>query len=322
MNQNYRQRAASWLANSSLLKSARQLHESSPNDWILDGRFSSKFKTNLYLILNDYGKGLFPPKRTSRESAFDVEMTAQVDDQGRQSPEVIRSGIGKPFNYPLHMLRHYFWSYTQLLERLEALGVTPPARILETGCGFGWTTEFLALRGYDALGASLVPQDIAQARKRVDSIRAKGLECRLDFVASPMEDISRTLGAGKKTAHGFDAAFCLEALHHAFDWKASLRSMTECLKPGGHLLVCSEPPALHTFICYRSASILKTPEIGFERGAIEGFMRELGYENIQSARPVRIEKVRDGWKRLSPFTFDGGSMMARSRWIVGKKKVK
>jgi 2-polyprenyl-3-methyl-5-hydroxy-6-metoxy-1,4-benzoquinol methylase len=309
-----------WLANSALLRSAKQLHERSPSDWLLDGKFISKFKTNLYLILKDYGAGLFPPRRASQADTFKIERTAQVNDDGSQNPEIIRGGMGKPFNYPIHMLRHYFWSYLELVERLESLGIFSPARILETGCGFGWTSEFLALRGYSVVGTTLVPQDVALAKKRAESIRKKGLECRLDFVAAPMEEVSQALGVNNRTSPGFDAVFCLEALHHTHDWRASLRSMTECLKPGGWLLACSEPPTLHTWICYRSASILKTPEIGFPRGAIEGCLRDLGYTDIQTARPVRIDKVCDGWKYCAPFTFDNGSLMARSSWIMGRKK--
>src|SRR5262245_19051495 len=46
-----------------------------------------------------------------------------------------------------------------------ALLPDPPARVLDLGCGTGWTSAFLARRGYDVLGVDIAPEMIRLARR-------------------------------------------------------------------------------------------------------------------------------------------------------------
>ena len=39
-----------------------------------------------------------------------------------------------------------------------------PARVLDLGCGTGWTSTFLALRGYTVVGQDIAPDMLSLAR--------------------------------------------------------------------------------------------------------------------------------------------------------------
>ena len=128
-------------------------------------------------------------------------------------------------------------------------------------------------------GTSISPTEIGDAQKRIASVRAKGLATPLRFEVAPMESVAETLGARDT----FDVVFVYEALHHAFDWRAAIRSSYEALKPGGWLLLCQEPNVLHTLRSYRVARLSNTHEIGFSKQELIDGLHAAGLKNIVSA---------------------------------------
>ncbi|HEY8047945.1 MAG TPA: class I SAM-dependent methyltransferase, partial [Ramlibacter sp.] len=56
-------------------------------------------------------------------------------------------------------------------ENLVGLGTimqllpAPPARVLDLGCGAGWTSTFLGMRGYHVTGQDIAPDMLALARE-------------------------------------------------------------------------------------------------------------------------------------------------------------
>src|SRR5262249_55013037 len=109
-----------------------------------------------------------------------------------------------------------------------ALLPPPPARVLDAGCGTGWTSRFLARRGYDGVGLDISPDMVLQA----DQARA---EEGLDNVRFVVGDYEAVPFAGE-----FDAALFYDALHHAEDEDAAVRMVHRALRPGG-VCVASEP---------------------------------------------------------------------------------
>lgn len=100
----------------------------------------------------------------------------------------------------------------------------PPARVLDLGCGGGWTSVFLARHGYSVVGQDIAPDMIAVAERNRDA--AGPLD--LSFVVSDYESL--------EFRDAFDAALFYDALHHAEDPAAALASAYRALKPGGVLL--------------------------------------------------------------------------------------
>lgn len=210
--------------------------------------------------------------------------------------DVAEANLRKPFWYG-DFERKYLREFCLLCRCLQRCDIAPPARIMELGCGHGWTTEFLATMGYEMMGTSIVEEDIMYSRKRIGSLQAKGLKCVLQFKTSPMESVADQVGPKGY----YDAVFVFEALHHAFDWREAIQSASECLKPGGWLLLCNEPNLVHTFSSYRAARLSNTHEIGMSRRQLMDQMRKCGLTKV----------VNMG----SPWHF-----WIKPHWICGQKK--
>ena len=111
----------------------------------------------------------------------------------------------------------------------------PPASIMDFGCGGGWTSIFLAMRGYRVIGQDIAPDMIELA---LENRARNGLTSdRVDFVCSDFESLE---GAGD-----FDGAIFFDCLHHADDEALAIRTAFAALKPGG-LLITHEPGEGHS----------------------------------------------------------------------------
>jgi SAM-dependent methyltransferase len=110
-----------------------------------------------------------------------------------------------------------------------------PARILDLGCGGGWTSVFFARAGYDVVGQDIAPDMVALAQ---ENAAHHGLTDRLSFVCSDFE----SLGMDDQ----FDAAVFFDSLHHAEDEQLAIRAAYNALKPGG-VLITHEPGDGHSF---------------------------------------------------------------------------
>jgi SAM-dependent methyltransferase len=108
----------------------------------------------------------------------------------------------------------------------------PPGRLLDLGCGTGWTSAFLARRGYAVTGQDIAPDMVAAAR---ESSARQGL-AGIEFIVSDYEALSFD--------STFDCALFFDSLHHAVDEEAALRGAFRALRPGG-ILVTHEPGEGH-----------------------------------------------------------------------------
>lgn len=150
----------------------------------------------------------------------------EIDYLRRIGPDAATHAINKPF------------SDAQCGRLLMELGAVmsllppPPARLLDAGCGTGWTSRFLARRGYLVTGLDIAEDMIAGARQNQPGERLENLT----FVAADYEDA--------RFDNEFDVVMFFESLHHAEDERAALRMAYRALKPGG-LLLTSEPGRGH-----------------------------------------------------------------------------
>ena len=123
---------------------------------------------------------------------------------------------------------HYLHETAAILSLLPP----PPARLLDLGCGAGWTSRFFARSGYDVVGVDICPDMIRHAER----MRLRDGLDNLQFVVSDYEELS--------FAGTFDAAVFFDALHHAVDEGLAVRKAFAALRPGGRC-VTSEPGAGH-----------------------------------------------------------------------------
>jgi SAM-dependent methyltransferase len=141
----------------------------------------------------------------------------------------VRHALDKPYSDPSCGM--YLRDIGCILDLLPP----PPARLLDLGCGSGWTSVLFARRGYDVVGQDIASDmiDLAEQNKSragLDNIRF--LVCDYENLPFDAE---------------FDAAVFNESLHHAVDEEAALRSAYRALKPGG-ICVTNEPGEGHAAV--------------------------------------------------------------------------
>ena len=151
----------------------------------------------------------------------------EIDYMKNIGDEGARAAFDKPFS-------HFTCSKNLVdLGIIMALLPTPPARLLDLGCGTGWTSAFFARRGYRVVGQDIAPDMIEYAERNRVRYEASDLE----FVLSDYESLNFT--------DPFDCAVFYDSLHHAVDERAALESVHRALRPGG-VLITHEPGAGHS----------------------------------------------------------------------------
>jgi ubiquinone/menaquinone biosynthesis C-methylase UbiE len=134
--------------------------------------------------------------------------------------------LNKPFRHG-ECLR-----YLNDLIRVMSLLPDPPKRVLDLGVGTGWTTMFLAKRGYHVVGQDICGDLIGVA----EQVRELYGSPPATFVVQDYESMPYR--------EEFDAAVFYDALHHAEDERAALAGVFAALRPGG-VCVTLEPGAGH-----------------------------------------------------------------------------
>jgi SAM-dependent methyltransferase len=134
---------------------------------------------------------------------------------------------GKPFSDP--RCGCYLADLGALLLLLEPA----PRRILDLGCGTGWTSRFLARAGYQVTGIDIATEAIVVARELAAAEGVTGVEFSVG-------DYESATAAGE-----FDYVLFYDALHHAEDEVAAVRAAWRALKPGGAMF-CFEPGSGHS----------------------------------------------------------------------------
>lgn len=178
--------------------------------------------------------------------------------------------------------------------RLDGILARPDARVLDVGCGHGWSSIALA-RAY--------PRALVEG---ID-VDAPSIEAAQRHAAG-MPAVTFTLLRGESLSAGrestADIAFIFEALHDMPDPVGVLRSIRTALRPGGVLVVMDEAVAdafapdgdeverimygYSLLICLPDS--MSTPgSIGtgtvMRRSTLEGYAREAGYAAV-SVLPI------------------------------------
>lgn len=154
-------------------------------------------------------------------------------------PEALQLSLDKPFSVDgrATLLMEIGAVIAQLPE--------PPARVLDLGCGTGWTSAFLARCGYEVVGVDLSPEAI-------DVASAHFARPGLSYLAHDFDQpLPAELGA-------FDAAVFFDALHHAGDERLPLGTAARALRPAGVCVIC-EPGRGHA---HSEASLLASETFG------------------------------------------------------------
>lgn len=172
--------------------------------------------------------------------------------------------LHKPFSDPVNVgsLLHDIAAVFTLLP-------TPPAKILDLGCGSGWTSSFYAKAGYDVTGVDISPDAVKAARKHFADIP------NLKFINKDYDEI--------KFKDAYDAVIFFDSLHHAESEVAALSAAYSALKPGGILIAC-EPGVGHSTSPSSIEAIKKygVNEKDMPPKLLRRFLKEAGFSSINT----------------------------------------
>ncbi|HET7228638.1 MAG TPA: class I SAM-dependent methyltransferase [Longimicrobium sp.] len=130
--------------------------------------------------------------------------------------------------------------YNAYYERPAVLASLPPVdgkRILEAGCGAGWYTEQLLLRGARVTALDASASLVDHTRRRIASLGADASERGEARVADLREPLAFAPDAS------FDGIVSALVMHYLRDWSVPVAEFRRVLKPGGWFLFSTHHPA-------------------------------------------------------------------------------
>lgn len=162
----------------------------------------------------------------------------------------------------------------------------PPGRLVDLGCGPGWTSRMYAAAGYEVLGLDICPEMIELSRKAGPDMPNLHYE---------LWDYTEPLPFGE-----FDLAVIYDALHHATDEAAVVRNVYAALAEGG-LLITAEPGAGHsqTELSRKTIGLFGTTEKDMPFTGQRQLMLAAGFKGIEqylrlSELPLEAVQTEEG----------------------------
>jgi SAM-dependent methyltransferase len=126
-----------------------------------------------------------------------------------------------------HVTFHELFAF---LDVLLAADLAPGARVLDVGCGPGWTSHYLGKMGFTVLGLDVSEEMLEFARTRVEAEPFPPYPRRRLDVSFLVHDIEAA-PLGEPAGEPYHFALVDSALHHFVDPVAALRHLGESLRP-------------------------------------------------------------------------------------------
>ena len=150
----------------------------------------------------------------------------------------IRSKVDEPlFFVPGQTSPFAPWAPHFTLYLIHLFGVSAPLLnlqagevVIDSGCGYAWTTEWLHRSGFDAIGVDICRTYLDVAQKRMGANRPH-------LIVADVENLPLAPSAAK-------AVFAYESFHHVPDRHRALRQFERALQDGG-VVVLAEPGSAH-----------------------------------------------------------------------------
>lgn len=233
-----------------------------------------------------------PPPPLQDLPPGEIERTNLASEKYFQRRELREYWLNKPFS-DREQAGWYLWRFGLLL---TGLNPRTPDRVLDFGCGTGWTSHMLARMGAEVVGVDISSGALELARESAER-------------SGPLPD-----GASLRFEHFngdcipapdqyFDFVIVFEAIHHLPNPQALLREFARVLSPHG-LVGFAEPGVGH------SESEISGAEAG--QGILE---QDLDVERVyQSARAAGFREMELFVPGIHPHNYS--LPMSRVRWFL------
>ncbi len=162
----------------------------------------------------------------------------------------------------------------QVADLLMDLG--PESRIVDFGCGTGWTAPILTRRGSRYLGLDPSAEGIAIAEERHAGPGVRFHRLQVD------ESVVEALHGAR-----FTHAFALDALYFVRDLEGALRALRDAVEPGGMLVSISH--------LYRESAVAER--------LLDAITIEYGYVHFLSGVQWQELLRRAGWREIRRYRF-------------------
>ena len=159
---------------------------------------------------------------------------------------------------------------------IRSVGLPRNARLLDAGCGQGFTTRYLASAGFDCFGVDVSPTAIETARRAGAG----------HYALAALHDMQ----LGRR----FDVVLCADVLYHVVDddlWERSIGDLADHLDDGGVLVVVES----FTDSPSAAAALPMAADAPLQRGVRKARPRHRGIRRLQG---VRFRRPEDGSDRL------------------------
>lgn len=140
-------------------------------------------------------------------------------------------GVAYSLNKPFSAGRDVSGLLHDIAAVYSLLPDNPKLKILDLGCGTGWTSAFFAQSGHDVVGADIAPEAIEAAKAHNQHLD------NLEFICSDYDELGNV---GE-----FDVVVFFDSLHHSENEMDGLLAAYRALKPGGKIILC-EPGNGHS----------------------------------------------------------------------------
>jgi len=216
---------------------------------------------------------LFKKKKGHRDQGIKHKMSeigilAKID-----SPDFFGPGYLSPFNphtpeHNAHLIKLFAFC-------LSLLYPTGARVILDTGCGYSWTTEWLLKSGFEAIGIDITRVYLDVGKTRIGAYRPYLLVADTENLPIGSSSIDAVLG--------------FDSFHHIPDRNCAMRQFDRVLKPGGHIIL-GEPGGAHEHDQGVRAVMDKYGilEKGMELADIQAYVSGTDLTTIQQHHVLRI----------------------------------
>ena len=218
--------------------------------------------------------------------------------------KVLRSVAGyDPGYYDMHDDANEAFFGRLYLDRIEeqarALGIAPPATVLEAGCQAGRLAIPLAQAGVRVTGIDTSGFALRRAKRH-----AAGAGVSVRWIRG---DLAQVLA--RRPEWQYDMVVCAEVLYLCRDYRRMLELLARAVRPGGLLCVSHRPKAFYLIEALKRG---RTDAAGFVLAHSEGLLdyHERGYFNWQSRDELEALYRGLGMRWLGAFPID------RYAWLM------